>query len=162
MIDDVEPERGLGHMSISQLTLTSSDEEPARRFEVFTGSGRRREWSDERKAEIVAESYEPGVTVCSVARRHGLTPQQLFTWRRLARKPLDTVPDVEGVPMFAPAILDVPTKPVAKEPEPARASRKKSSSGAIELEIGGALVRIASGADAATIAAVIQAVKAQS
>lgn len=149
-------------MSISQLTLTSSDEEPARRFEVFTGSGRRREWSDERKAEIVAESYEPGVTVCSVARRHGLTPQQLFTWRRLARKPLDTVPDVEGVPMFAPAILDVPTKPVAKEPEPARASRKKSSSGAIELEIGGALVRIASGADAATIAAVIQAVKAQS
>jgi transposase len=64
--------------------------------------------------------------------------------------------------MFAPAILDVPTKPVAKEPEPARASRKKSSSGAIELEIGGTLVRIASGADAATIAAVIQAVKAQS
>ncbi|ODR93330.1 insertion sequence protein [Sinorhizobium alkalisoli] len=149
-------------MSISQLTLTSSDEEPARRFEVFTGSGRRREWSDERKAQIVAESYEPGVTVCSVARRHGLTPQQLFTWRRLARKPLEAVPDVEGVPMFAPAVLDVPTKAVAKEPEPARASRKKSSSGAIELEIGGALVRIASGADAATIAAVIQAVKAQS
>lgn len=44
-------------MSISQLTLTSSDEGPARRFEVFTGSGRRREWSDERKAQIVAESY---------------------------------------------------------------------------------------------------------
>ena len=158
----LSPEQGLGHMSISQLTLTSSDEEPVRRFEVFTGSGRRREWGDERKAQIVAESYGPGVTVCSVARRHGLTPQQLFTWRRLARKPLDTVPDVEDVPMFAPAILDVPTKPVAKEPEPARASRKKSSSGAIELEIGGTLVRIASGADAATIAAVIQAVKAQS
>ncbi|AFL50655.1 transposase [Sinorhizobium fredii] len=147
-------------MSISQLTLKSSDEEPARRFEVFTGSGRRREWSDERKAQIVAESYEPGVKVCAVARRHGLTPQQLFTWRRLARKPLEAVPVVEDVPMFAPAVLDVPTKPVAKEP--ARASRKKSSSGVIELEIGGAIVRIASGADAATIAAVIQAVKAQS
>lgn len=149
-------------MSISQLTLTSSDKEPVRRFEVFTGSGRRREWSDERKAEIVAESHEPGVTVCAVARRHGLTPQQLFTWRRLARKPLEAVPVVEAVPMFAPAVLDAPTKPVGKEPEPARAPRKKPGSSAIELEIGGAIVRIASGADAATIAAVIQAVKAQS
>ena len=148
-------------MSISQLTLKSSDEEPVRRFEVFTGSGRRREWSDEHKAQIVAESYEPGIKVCSVARRHGLTPQQLFTWRRLARKPLEAVPDVD-VPMFAPAVLDVPTKPVAKEPEPARAQRKKARNGAIELEIGGATVRIASGADAATIAAVIQAVKATS
>lgn len=149
-------------MSISQLTLTSDDEEPARRFEVFTGSGRRREWSGERKAQIVGESYEPGVTVCTVARRHGLTPQQLFTWRRLARKPLEAVPVVEDVPMFAPAVLDMPPKAVVKECEPARASRKKSSSGAIELEIGGAIVRIASGADAATIAAVIRAVKAQS
>ncbi|AYD04776.1 transposase [Neorhizobium sp. NCHU2750] len=112
-------------MSISQLTLTSSDEEPVRRFEVFTGSGRRREWSDERKAQIVAESYVPGVTVCTVARRHGLTPQQLFTWRRLARKPPETVPDLDSVPMFAPAVLDVPTKPAVKEPEPRRTSRKK-------------------------------------
>jgi len=147
-------------MSISQLMLTSSDEEPVRRFEVFTGSGRRREWSDERKAQIVAESYEPGVTVCAVARRHGLTPQQLFTWRRLARKPLEAMPVVEDGPMFAPAVLDA--KPVASEPERARAARKKPGSGAIELEISGAIVRIASGADAATIAAVIQAVKAQS
>jgi transposase len=149
-------------MSISQLTPKSSDEEPVRRFEVFTGSGRRREWRDEHKAQIIAESYEPGAKVCAVARRHGLTPQQLFTWRRLARKPLEAVPDVEDVPMFAPAILDVPTKPVAKEPEARRVSRKKSSSGAIELELGGAIMRIASGADAATIAAVIHAVKAKS
>jgi transposase len=149
-------------MSISQLTHKSSEDGPMRRFEVFTGSGRRREWSDERKAQIIAESYEPGAKVCAVARRHGLTPQQLFTWRRLARKPLEAVPDVEDVPMFAPAVVDLPMKPVAKEPEAPRVSRKKSSKGTIELELGGAIMRIASGADAATIAAVIQAVKAQS
>jgi len=149
-------------MSISQLTPTSNDDEPARWFEVFTGSGRRREWSDERKAQIVAESYEPGVTVCTVARRHGLTTQQLFTWRRFARKPLEDVLVVEDVPMFAPAVLDMPAKAVAKECGPARASRKKSSGEAIELENGGAIVRIASSADAATIAAVIRAVKAKS
>jgi len=149
-------------MSISELTLTSSDEEPVRRFEVFTGNGRRREWSAERKAAIVAESYEPGANVCAVARRHGLTPQQLFTWRRLARKPLEAVSDLQDAPMFAPAVLDVPAKPVAEEPEAARAPRKKSSGGSIELEIGGAIIRIASGVDAATIAAVIHAVKTQS
>ncbi|MGK6317798.1 transposase [Neorhizobium sp. DT-125] len=37
------------------------------------------------------------MTVCAVARSHGLTPQQLFTWRRLTRKPLEVVPDVEDV-----------------------------------------------------------------
>jgi transposase len=60
--------------------------EPVRRLEVFTGAGRRRSWSAEQKARIVAESYENGTTVCAVARRHGLTPTQLFAWRRLARE----------------------------------------------------------------------------
>jgi transposase len=33
---------------------------------------------------IVAETYEPGRTVSLVARRHGIAPNQLFLWRRLA------------------------------------------------------------------------------
>jgi len=40
-------------MTISEFTLKSSDLEPVRRFEIFTGSGRRREWSPEDKARIV-------------------------------------------------------------------------------------------------------------
>jgi transposase len=32
--------------------------EPARRLEVFTGTGRRRKWSDEDKARIVAEQRD--------------------------------------------------------------------------------------------------------
>jgi transposase-like protein len=52
--------------------------EPVRRIEVFTGAGRRRSWSVAEKAAIIAESYGAGDTVCAVARRHGLTPQQLF------------------------------------------------------------------------------------
>ena len=55
-------------MTISEFTLKSSDLEPVRRFEVFTGSGRRREWSPEDKARIVAESYATDETVCAVAR----------------------------------------------------------------------------------------------
>jgi transposase len=73
-------------MSISELKAKPSTVEPVQRFEVFTGAGRRRTWSAEEKARIVAKSYDAGETVCSVARRHALTPQQLFTWRREARR----------------------------------------------------------------------------
>ncbi len=33
---------------------------------------------------MVEETNEPGATVSLVARRHGVAPNQLFTWRRLA------------------------------------------------------------------------------
>jgi len=149
-------------MSISELTVKSKEDEPVRRFEVFTGRGRRRDWSDEQKAQIVAESYEPGVTVCAVARRHGLTSQQLFTWRRLARKPLDAMPVSDAAPMFAPAVVVSLKKPSPVKTRRSRLPRKTPGDAAIVLEIDGATVRIASGTDAGTIAAVIQALKAQS
>jgi transposase-like protein len=60
--------------------------EPVRRLEVFTGAGRRRKWSDEDKARIVAEIVASGDSVCAVARSHGLSPQQLFGWRRQLRE----------------------------------------------------------------------------
>jgi hypothetical protein len=59
-----------------------TESEPVRRIEVFTGAGRRRRWTPEQKALIVAETYESGETVGAVARRHGLRTQQLFTWLR--------------------------------------------------------------------------------
>jgi len=55
-----------------------------RRIELITGTGRRRRWSDDDKARIVVESLRPGANVSEVARRHGLSPQQLFGWRREA------------------------------------------------------------------------------
>src|SRR5215472_12861832 len=89
---------GLRHMSISEHKQMP---EPVRRIEVFTGAGRRRSWSADEKAAIIAESYSAGETVCGVARRHGLTPQQLFTWRRLARHSAAGPP-----PMFVPAVVE--------------------------------------------------------
>jgi len=43
-------------MTISERTLETREEEPVRRFEVFTGTGRHRDWSNEEKAQIVVES----------------------------------------------------------------------------------------------------------
>jgi transposase len=38
------------------------------------------------KLEMVAETNEAGSSVSLVARRHGVSPNQLFTWRRLAEQ----------------------------------------------------------------------------
>jgi transposase len=146
-------------MTISELTLKTNDEEPVRRFEVFTGSGRRREWSEEEKARIVAESYEPGASVSGVARRHALSPQQLFTWRRAARRPAAGVPP----PLFIPAVLSTPMPAAPEQPPVAKPARKSPRSrGIIELEIEGVPLRVGRGADAKTVAAVIRALKATS
>ena len=51
--------------------------------EVITSVQRRRRWSADEKAAIVQETYAPGMSVSLVARRHGIAPNQLFTWRRL-------------------------------------------------------------------------------
>ncbi len=59
---------------------------PLRRVEVITGVERRRDWPDEKKLAIVAESCQDGVVISDVARRHGLRPQQLFAWRSEFRK----------------------------------------------------------------------------
>ena len=51
-------------------------------IEVVTSKERRRRWAPSEKKLIVQETYEPGVTVSLVARRHGIAPNQLFYWRR--------------------------------------------------------------------------------
>lgn len=101
------------------------------------------------KAAIVAESYAGGETVCGVARRHGLTPQQLFKWRRLSRRELRA--DAESV--FVPAVIQAAAVHPAPEPRRRRAKRR---SGGIELEIDGVSVWVGAGASPKAIAAVIQ------
>ena len=150
-------------MSISEHKHMSSDE-PARvqRFEVFTGAGRRRAWSPEEKAAIVAESLLDGETVCGVARRHGLTPQQLFTWRRQARVTNDDDGLAKG-PAFLPAVVAA-EPPVVEGAEPVRRRgrrRGRNEPGLIEVEIGGATVRVGRGAEAKAVTAILLALKVQ-
>jgi hypothetical protein len=47
-----------------------------RRIEVLTGPGRRRRWSTDDKARIVAETLVPGTRVPEVARRWQVCSQQ--------------------------------------------------------------------------------------
>jgi transposase len=63
-----------------------------RRVEVLTGPGRRRRWSADEKAQIVAETLVPGARVAEVARRWQICSQQVFGWRRAMRQDVLSVP----------------------------------------------------------------------
>lgn len=120
----------------------------------------RRRWSLDDKARIVEETLAAGAVVSEVARRHGLTPQQVFAWRRAARRPSEDGDD-PGAPRFVPAVVEELTpEPVRKPRKPRRASRSGDATGLIELEIGGVTVRVGRGAEARTVTAVIHALKA--
>jgi transposase len=122
-----------------------------RRIEVITGAGGRRRWTVDDKARIVEETLEPGASVSVVARRHGLTPQQVFAWRREARQR-----SAEAGPIFVPAMVEL-------APTHRRRRQQAAPMAAIELDIGGGVrVRIGAGAKASIVSAVIRALKATS
>ena len=63
---------------------------------------RRRRWSEAQKRQIVAESYEPGVSVSIVARRYNVNANQVFTWRRPYREPARDA----GAGRFVPVVVE--------------------------------------------------------
>lgn len=130
-----------------------------RRLEVITSAGGRRRWSAAEKERITAEAMMPGAVVSEIARRHGMSPQHLFTWRRQALRGAGSA-DV-AVAAFVPAVIDAPADRAVVEGRTRRAKRRLSSSG-IDLEIDGVAVRVGADASPKAISAVIRALKAGS
>jgi len=159
-----------------------------RRIELITGTGRRRRWSRDDKARIVEESLKPGATVSDVARRNGLSPQQLFAWRRAAHalfnEGADTTPaDRAGhfpaprrrrtsrqarlsgsgdeTPAFAPVVIAVHRgmpRSASKAPAPS-SPPPLTGSGTVEIAIGDAVVRILGQVETSVLVAVLRAVR---
>jgi transposase len=129
------------------------------RLEVISGTGRRRRFASDFKARIVEETLVPGVIVSDVARRYGLTPQQVFTWRRQARQP--PVNNESQGPQFVPAVVEtaIPSL-VRRGRQRKRTGQTSRSCGSIEVEIDGVTIRIGGRAEAKTVAAVLRALKA--
>ena len=136
----------------------------AQRFEVFTGAGKRREWPPAVKASIVAECYSGREGVSAVARRHGLDPSQVDAWRRDFRNRIEhedlVLPPKPDAAAFVPAVIEPDGLPAPARVRRARRRHRSAAAAAVELEIDGVAVKIARGADAHVIAAVIEALKA--
>lgn len=120
-----------------------------RRVEVLTGPGRRRRWSVESKARVVAESLVPGARPSEVARRWQICSQQVFAWRRKARAGLLALPAQGGVVPPGPDFVPIHVEPALPPAAPA-----------IEVEVAGAVVRVRPGMDAALLTSVLRAVRA--
>jgi transposase len=120
--------------------------------EIFRGQARRR-WSEEDKRRLVAETIGPGATVHGMARRHGVSPSQLFAWRKLyrVRAGIERAVPAPGVPGFAAVEITPATPPCVADPVPA-------PSGLIEIELAsGDRVRISGAPDPAVVAATLRA-----
>jgi len=124
------------------------------RIEVITGVERRRRWPRDKKLAIVAESFQDGCRVADVARRHGISPQQLFGWRGQLRAELEPAP--ADVPLFAPAIVDASAPPPA---EAVQAPAAPDTSSSIEIVLGPAVVRVRGTVDPRMLAMILRALK---
>ena len=120
------------------------------RIDIRVGVGRRRRWCAEDKGRIVAESYAPGAVASEVARRHEITPQHLFAWRKAARAGRLTLP-AEETPIFVPVVTTT---------REAVAGASANRPGSIVIEIAGAVVRAEKGVDLGWLRDVLRSVKA--
>jgi transposase len=121
------------------------EEQSFRRIEVLTGTPRRRRWSTEEKAAIVAASLAEGAVARQVALRYGVHPNQLYAWRReLAADGSNNSNQDAG---FVPVAV-------------ARSSVGGPRAGpAIEIALGAAVVRVAPGVEMGFLSLVLRAVK---
>jgi len=118
------------------------------------GRERRRRWRDEEKLAAVLEVGVDGASVTSVAQRHEVTRQQIYTWRRELRLKGMLVPTARAVFLPVESASLETVKPVGE-------GDGAAADGVIELRLGnGRSLRFASGLDTDTLTRLIQAVEA--
>ena len=124
-------------------------------LELLTSSGRRRrnrQWPDDMKARIVAETLRPGATVSEVAQRHGLKANHVSSWRTLARNGKLVLPAPEDPVEFA-TLMVAPVVEDVTVVEPVMSARP-------EVMVGSVIIRLEPDASAGRIASVVRALTA--
>jgi transposase len=121
-------------VTVLMLCVSTVMDVEYRRVEVITGQKRRRDWTAEEKAELLAATMTPGATVTEVARRFDVSRSLLWTWRRKAMAELAA----EMGPRFVPLRIEgeAGSTAVVSEPIPPPSERDKPA-GPLRLQLGG-------------------------
>src|SRR6185312_14969576 len=121
--------------------------------EVLSGPERRRRWSDEEKARLVAEIMVPGAKVAEIARRHGISRSLLYTWRREAGQEIAS----EG-PSALPDLVPVVVADAREIPKASSVAAKQT--GLIEIVLpAGIRVTVRGRIEERTLRAVLHALR---
>ena len=158
------------------------------RMEVIEQPCGRRTWPVETKLRVVAESHVPGASVGEVARRHGLLPSQVTTWRRLYRQgelvprgspPLPPIVDgpvraagssstpvaeadgdIGAAPAFVPLMVAGEREPSRfDDPPPVPPPAPNAGPDRIEIEVAGMVVRLSGDVAACRLAEVVRGLR---
>jgi transposase len=119
--------------------------------------GRRRQFrSVEQKRQMVQETLTPGASVATIARRHGVNANQLFSWRRQYRRGVLEL-------LNAPASQESALIPIAVAPMDTLQERNidtataSQSTGRIDIEFsGGRRVSVWGQADLETLGLILR------
>jgi transposase len=123
----------------------------------------RRRYAADFKRELVERSLQPGASVSRIALESGINANVLFKWRR-ERLRADSPVHVDGVEQAV--LLPVEVATTGAMMEAPRVKREAVSSppamptGVIEIDIGGARVRLRGSVDETNVRCVLQALKA--
>jgi transposase len=133
-----------------------------RRIEVITGQRRRRRWTAQEKARIVAESFEEGANISEVARRNGVVRGLLTVWRHKLAAASVNAPGFVPVRIASEGAPATSGEPGCLAPAHTRlemASAPGKLRGMIEIEVSGARIRVEPGVDSTTLTTVLSALR---
>jgi transposase len=103
-----------------------------KRLEVLQLIERRRKWPAEVKARIMEEALAPGITIASVADRHGIARSQVYGWLRKARA--GKLPGISLSPAASTAFVPVKVEEAAAAaPTQSRAEAAVRRAGVVEI-----------------------------
>lgn len=129
--------------------------------EVLSGPERRRRWSPEEKAKLVAAMMLPGANVTEMSRRYGISRSLLYSWRRNSLPGSGGKGEASALPELVPIMITDGAE-LAQQPATALARPRVGAKlvGTIEIALpSGARVTVRGGVEERILRAVLNALR---